>query len=277
MDQNKIINFARVLSRNTLIGKLKNLYVNQMRSSYRKNRGLFLGKDGVEIGGPSPIFTENGSIPTYNDANSIDNVNWSSDTFWSKHKNGGAFTIHEGKRLGKEWVIDSTEFTKDFHERYDFLQCSHVLEHIAGTVKALLSWRSVLKVNGTAIILVPDKRRTYDVDRPYTTLEHFIEDFNNNIGENDETHFEEIIKLHRLSVDTSDNINIKSSEDWRDRVLDNANSRIIHQHVFKMEVLSELLDLCGFKVIASERFVPHHIAIIASKTRNKPEILENSK
>lgn len=278
MNQNSFLYVARFLTKNSFLRKIKNLYVNRTRHWYRDHIELFRDKNGVEIGGPSPIFRKagTGAIPTYGDANSIDNVNWSGETFWSKHKNGYEFAPYGTAVLGKEWVIDSTKFTAEFSEKYDFLQCSHVLEHIAGTVKALLSWRSVLKAGGAAVILVPDKRRTYDVNRPYTTLQHFIDDFENDIGEEDETHFEEIIKLHSLSNDTSDTSNIKSMADWEERVRDNVNSRIIHQHVFKMETLSELLALCGYRVIVAERWLPHHIGLVAVKTGDEPLILSNT-
>jgi hypothetical protein len=82
--------------------KIKNLYVNRTRRWYRDHIELFRDKNGVKIGGPSPMFTKagTGAIPTYGDANSIDNVNWSGETFWSKHKNGSEFAPYATAVLG---------------------------------------------------------------------------------------------------------------------------------------------------------------------------------
>jgi hypothetical protein len=41
-----------------------------------------LHKIGLEIGGPTPIFSDKWIIPLYDMAESIDNVNYSSVTIW---------------------------------------------------------------------------------------------------------------------------------------------------------------------------------------------------
>jgi hypothetical protein len=51
-------------------------------SCYEDYRQFFHGKNGLEIGGPSGIFSWNGLLPIYTVAERIDNCNFSNDTTW---------------------------------------------------------------------------------------------------------------------------------------------------------------------------------------------------
>lgn len=269
-----LLNLGRSVAKLPAIKKLKSLYVNRVRWWYKDNAHRFLGKKGLEVGGPSPIFAHNASIPTYSHASSIDNVNWASDTMWSSHKEGGPFAPYSSEILGREYIFDSTEFPPNFVEKYDFMQCSHVLEHIANPIKAILSWRAILKTKGVAIILVPNKDFTYDLDRPFTSLEHLVKDYHSNTGEDDDTHFSEIIEMHNFKHDNSSVLESPDRKEWAAKVKNNFNSRMAHHHCFSGDVLIELMRLCGFEVLALDKFLPHHIAIISVKTEGNPEILQ---
>ncbi len=267
-----LLNLGRSVVQLPGFKKLKYLYVNRVRWWYKDNAHLFHGKKGIEVGGPSSIFAHNAPIPTYSHASSIDNVNWSSDTMWSSHKEGGPFAPYKSDVLGREYIFDSTAFPPNFLEKYDFIQCSHVLEHIANPVKAILSWRAILTKKGVAIILVPNKEFTYDVDRPFTSLKHLLDDYQSNVGEDDNTHFSEIIEMHNFKYDNSSGLESLNRTEWAAKVNNNLNSRMLHHHCFSGDVLIQLMSLCGFEVIALDKFLPHHIAIIAVKTDGHAEI-----
>ena len=271
MNQNTIINFIRRFShRSTFVMYIKDLYVNRKRPLFLNNKHLFQNKDGVEFGGPSPIFKAGKSIPTYKVASSIDNVNYSESTFWSKHSEGAEFNPYGQGIIGEEWIMDATNVPADFHKTYDFLQSNHVLEHIANPAKALLGWRTLLKDSGVILIMVPDKRRTYDLDRPYSTLSHLVDQYKNDVGEDDKSKFQEVIELHRIEYDDV----MLDKEDLKEKVMNNPNSRLIHQQLYTPEILSELLELCGFDMIGTEVFLPYHIAALAKKSSHKPKILD---
>ncbi len=61
----------------------------------------------------------------------------------------------------------------------DFVVSSHVLEHFHNPIKALLEWYRVIRPGGIIFAIVPHKERTFDKDRPRTTLAHLIEDYRN--------------------------------------------------------------------------------------------------
>ena len=58
-----------------------------------------------------------------------------------------------------------------------------------------------LKKNGKMILILPNKNACFDHLRPYTNIEHLIQDFTQNIGEDDLTHLDEILELHDLNMD----------------------------------------------------------------------------
>jgi SAM-dependent methyltransferase len=59
----------------------------------------------------------------------------------------------------------------------DFVIANHMLEHSQSTIGTIENHLRVLKPDGILYLAVPDKRFTFDRDRPLTTLEHLIRDY----------------------------------------------------------------------------------------------------
>jgi SAM-dependent methyltransferase len=57
----------------------------------------------------------------------------------------------------------------------DFVLSSHVIEHFPDPIKALKEWYRVVKPGGYLYIVAPHKERTFDSDRPRTTLAELME------------------------------------------------------------------------------------------------------
>jgi acetyltransferase-like isoleucine patch superfamily enzyme/SAM-dependent methyltransferase len=57
----------------------------------------------------------------------------------------------------------------------DFVISSHVIEHFPDPIKALKEWHRVVRPGGYLYIIAPHKERTFDRDRPRTTLAELIE------------------------------------------------------------------------------------------------------
>lgn len=52
----------------------------------------------------------------------------------------------------------------------DFVISSHVLEHFRDPIKAIKEWLRVVKPGGLVFVIFPHKERTFDKDKPRTTL-----------------------------------------------------------------------------------------------------------
>ena len=59
-------------------------------------------------------------------------------------------------------------------ESQDFVISSHVIEHFFDPIKALREWMRVVRPGGYIFVIAPHKERTFDKDRPRTTLAELI-------------------------------------------------------------------------------------------------------
>jgi SAM-dependent methyltransferase len=88
--------------------------------------------------------------------------------------------LDDGERLAK--ISDSS---------LDFVVANHFLEHTQDPVGTLLNAFRVLRPGGVLYLAVPDKRQTFDSDRPVTPLEHLLRDFQQGPHISRREHFEE--------------------------------------------------------------------------------------
>src|SRR6266481_1911809 len=121
--------------------------------SYSVMSPYLTGKYGLEIGGPSGIFSRNHLIPVYNQCRGIDSCNFSSQTIWSDPTDRSKLAPHRGKRF----VAEACDLSMIPDGAYDFVLASHVLEHVANPLRALQEWKRVLVPEGTVLVIVPDK------------------------------------------------------------------------------------------------------------------------
>ena len=129
--------------------------------------------------------------------------------------------IDDGERLDK---IDSRS--------QDFLIANHLLEHCENPIGAIESFLRVLKKDGILYLAVPDKRFTFDNDRPITTLKHIIKDHIEGPVWSHAKHFDEWQILVDKKFRDDFNRQIKTLKD---------NTYSIHFHVWTYLELLELL------------------------------------
>ncbi len=218
-------------------------------------------KIGLEIGGPSSIFKLKSYFPVYLFANQVDGVNYSTETVWEGKIKEGKNYHYTNNKCGYQFVLEASNLNGIKDNSYDFLLSSHSLEHIANPIQAVKEWYRVLKPGGTIVLALPDKKRTFDRNRAYTTLEHLIEDFEKNVTENDTTHYDEIFQLHDLSRDAG----VSSVSELKERTLNNSVNRCVHHHVYSFDLLQQTLLYCGFRPIYEQEAAPFHLVIIAKK------------
>ncbi len=224
-------------------------------------KNYFTGKTGLEIGGPSRIFQDNNYIPVYAQAKRVDGCNFSNQTVWENTIQQGLTYNFNGAEMGYQYIADATDLSEIPDNSYDFILSSHSLEHIANPFKALKEWLRVLKKGGLILIIVPDRNYTFDNKRPVTGFEHMVCDFDDNTGENDLTHLEEILSLHDLSLDPG----ATDFEHFRKRSNDNFNNRCLHHHVFDIDLLKQLLEHLAVKPVLTDVAPPFNLIIAGIK------------
>lgn len=242
------------------IEKIIRAYFPKRMNNYKSYISVLRNKSGLEIGGPSHTFTLKGFLPIYHYIKGLDGCNFSNITHWEGNITEGN-NYKYGSKTGYQIISDGTELKTVENEKYDFLLSCHSLEHIANPLKALIEWKRVIKKDGFIVLIIPHKDNTFDHKRPVTSLEHLISDYNNNIQEDDKTHFEEVIQLHDISMDQGvDNIESLKMRTW-----DNYENRFIHHHVFNTPLIVKIADHLNFKVCDVQHFNPFNIIVLLQK------------
>lgn len=76
----------------------------------------------------------------------------------------------------------------------NFVIANHLVEHCQNPIKAVMNMLRVLKKNGILYLSIPDKRYTFDRDRPVTAIDHIIKDFDEGPDWSRKPAFEEYVK-----------------------------------------------------------------------------------
>ena len=217
---------------------------------------------GLEIGGPSRVFTARGLLPVYAAVRRIDNVNFAAATTWERLlSDGGEFRFDPPHAPGTQWLREATALTGLADSTYDFVLSSHCLEHMADQLRALREWARVTRARGHLVLILPDPERSFDHRRPVTTLEHLRTDFARHTGEDDSTHVAEALALHDVDRDPG----VGSPEEFRARTARNSENRCLHHHVFDLALMSAALAETGWRVLATEKARPVHLVAFAQK------------
>jgi SAM-dependent methyltransferase len=235
-------------------------------------RCYFEGKHGLEIDGPSGIFMDKSLLPIYGIVGHSDSCNFSDRTVWQRNvREGLEFKYHPNKPAGYQFVCEGSNLARIDNERYDFVISSHVIEHMANPLKAILEWKRVLRIGGVVVLVCPHKEATFDHRRPITPLDHLIEDYNRGVDDHDFTHLPEILKLHDLSLDPG----AGSYEQFLARSNKNFDNRCLHHHVFVTESWISILDYLNLEIVCLEAILPFHIIAIGKKVNENTENLRS--
>lgn len=222
-------------------------------------REFVSGKKGLEVGGPSEIFSDKGLIPIYSRVAGIDNCQFSSETLWQGKVDVGSVAWAPA---GTQFISEASSLASVSGATYDFLAASHVLEHLANPMKALREWTRTIRDGGIVLLVVPHRAATFDHRRPYTEFSHLLDDLKSDTSENDLTHVAEILSLHDFILDPGAGSRIEFAETARN----NAKVRRLHHHVFSVELLVEIVDYLGLWIVHVEVQLPYHIILVVQKS-----------
>lgn len=107
---------------------------------------------------------------------------------------------------------------------------------------------------------------TFDRKRPITPIGHYRSDENNDVGEEDDTHFDEVIQCHDLRRDPG----VRSTQELIRRVADNRTVRGVHHHVFDLRSAVLLVSEAGWTPTSVEARRPYDILVLAQNSTTPP-------
>jgi SAM-dependent methyltransferase len=223
---------------------------------------LLDSRSGLEIGGPSHVFSRHGILPLYSVVSRLDNCNFASRTLWEGEVTEGlTFKYDDTRPPGWQYIAEAGDLASIPPARYEFVLSSHTLEHTANPLRALEEWMRILTVDGVLVLVLPHKEGTFDHRRPVTSLGHLIADWESGTTDEDLTHLPEILALHDLARDPA----AGDRTSFAARSHRNAENRCLHHHVFDTNLAIELIAHTGLQILAVEPLLPFHIVLVARK------------
>jgi SAM-dependent methyltransferase len=235
-------------------------------------KALVAGRRGLEIGGPSQIFTRRGLLPIYPLAASLDNCNFNSKTIWQPSAvEGHTFRYEKKCPVGFQYIAEATNLEMIGSGSYEFILSSHSIEHTANPLRALREWMRVVAEGGGLLLVVPHKEGTFDHHRPTTTLPHLIGDFERNTEEDDQTHLSEVLELYDIDREWGS----PDFAAFKERALKNSENRALHHHVFDTELVVRMLHHVGWQILSVEALKPFQIIIAAQKVPQAASLQNN--
>lgn len=148
------------------LGLLRNrIHATVLRLGRRRfAQGCFQG-NGIEIGAlDSPFPVSPGVSVTY-----VDRLN--TDELCHHYPE-----LNPNDLVPVELVDDGEQLSAVQSESQDFVIACHFLEHCQDPIGAINTWLRILRQGGIVLLVVPDKRFTFDRNRPITRLPHHLRD-----------------------------------------------------------------------------------------------------
>jgi SAM-dependent methyltransferase len=164
----------------------------------------------------------------------------------------------------------------------DFIIANHVLEHTPNPIQALVEWSRVIRPGGILYVSVPIASLSFDVGRPLTTIEHFLDDYRLSqrqawaeLDKRNRDHIAEWVNISELNIKWkigSNNAPPPPEELLRMvQQVNIATLNELHYHTFSFETFHDLLNAfttsinpaCELKVL--ENNFTELIAIISKK------------
>jgi SAM-dependent methyltransferase len=230
----------------------------EVQATRRAIAHVFLSGRGIEVGaGARPVPVPENAIVSYGDIREEDDL-------LQYFRNVADPQIPEGG------LIDAQTFAGVADASLDFVITAHVIEHMADPVGSIANALRVLKPGGRYLLIVPDMAHTFDRDRPETTVEHVLADYqdggNGTLGQ---AYREWLFFAHpMISGEHLD------PQDIENRVPQCIEAKVeIHFHAWTShgfrQMLDALADSLGFRILCQIFCINENIFVLERQQRPK--------
>jgi SAM-dependent methyltransferase len=142
----------------------------------------------------------------------------------------------------------------------DFVLSGHVIEHLENPIGAIRNTINVLKPGGFFILAVPDMRLTFDRDRPETSVDHVLRDFQDDgVGTRRQAYFEHLKFVHPIM--TGAHLPAEEIEHQATASVLRYKELDVHFHAWTMDGFARMLT-------AARQFVPFDV-VTAIRVENE--------
>lgn len=102
-------------------------------------------------------------------------------------------------------IVDDGEVLSSIADNsIDFIIACHVLEHTQDPLSAMQAWLSKIRPGGVLFLAIPDRRHSFDRDRPLTSFEHLVSDYRLGPAQSEDDHLHEWVTV--VNGETDDDL-----------------------------------------------------------------------
>jgi SAM-dependent methyltransferase len=205
----------------------------------------YIAGEGIEVGAlNAPLEVPNGAKVKYVDRMSAKNLQ-------QQYPELSTLSV-----LDPDIIDDGEKLLTLANNTYDFVIANHMIEHCQNPIGAIQNFLRVLKVGGILYMGVPNKHYTFDRDRPLTTLDHLVKDYQEGPEWSKHYHYQEYVRLVDKMPEgqVADRMKLLLNMDYS-----------IHFHVWQPDTFLELLSYCQEKLnfgFTVKEFQENHIEFI---------------
>jgi hypothetical protein len=160
-------------------------------------------------------------------------------------------------------LIDAQTFAGIPDGSLDFIISAHVIEHLENPIGSILTGMKKLKCGGTYLLAVPDARYTFDRQRPLTTVDHIMADFEDGGKGTRLESYRDFVRYTAVA-EWGEDVAVESI-DSEAKKLSDANLDI-HFHVWTGEtflrMLNEIINDDEFEIVGTTAVVNENIFVL---------------
>ena len=234
----------------------------QMNAARRELSEQFIRGRGIEVGaGSRPFPIPAGARCFYGDVRDAESLT----------------TYFAGQQSPFDGFLNAQTFAGIPDGSQDFVISAHVIEHLEDPIGAVLAALRILKPDGVLVLVVPDRRRTFDRLRPGTPLQHLVQDHSDGGASTRLQGYIDHARYVHPAI-TGETLSESQIQDSAPRTM--AAQMDIHFHCWTTDEFAALLEYCcrlgRAQLLATNGIVAYENLFVVRKRYRSPDIFWRS-